>query len=96
MVRWGGTVLRFTPWIGSRATFAVFAATLMQIALPGMWMAEQGRAVRIVPDVAVSGATTGTGLTEGLLGLLMLRSQVDGKGSGGNGGMPQGKTPSSN
>ena len=49
------------------------------------------RAVRIVPDVAVSGATTGTGLTEGLLGLLMLRSQVDGKGSSGNGGAPQGK-----
>jgi uncharacterized membrane protein YqiK len=46
------------------------------------------RAVRIVPDVAVSGATTGTGLTEGLLGLLMLRSQVDGKGNG-DGGTPK-------
>ena len=49
------------------------------------------RAVRIVPDVAVSGATGGTGLTDGLLGLLMLRSQVDGKGSNGDGGTPQGK-----
>ncbi len=48
------------------------------------------RAVRIVPDVAVSGATTGTGLTEGLLGLLMLRSQVDGKGNG-DGGTPKSK-----
>ena len=49
------------------------------------------RNVRIVPDVAVSGATTGTGLTEGLLGLLMLRSQVGGKGGNGDGGTPQGK-----
>jgi len=49
------------------------------------------RAVRIVPDVAVSGATGGTGLTDGLLGLLMLRSQVDGKGSNGDGGTPKSK-----
>jgi len=49
------------------------------------------RAVRIVPDVAVSGATTGTGLTEGLLGLLMLRSQVDGKGGNVDGGTPKSK-----
>ena len=49
------------------------------------------RSVRIVPDVAVSGATGGTGLTEGLLGLLMLRSQVDGKGGNGDGGTPKSK-----
>jgi hypothetical protein len=34
--------------------------------------------VRIVPDVAVSGANTNTGLVDGLLGL-MLRNQTNGR-----------------
>jgi uncharacterized membrane protein YqiK len=41
--------------------------------------------VRVVPDVSVSGATGGGGLTEALLGML-LRGQT-----AGNGGQPQGK-----
>ena len=48
------------------------------------------RAVRIVPDVAVSGTTGGVGLTEGLLGLLMLKGGVNG-GSNGDGGTPKSK-----
>jgi hypothetical protein len=35
------------------------------------------RQVRIVPDVAVSGANSSTGIVDGLLGL-MLRNQSDG------------------
>ena len=36
------------------------------------------RNVRIVPDVAVTGATSSTGLVDGLLGV-MLRSQANGQ-----------------
>jgi len=38
------------------------------------------RNVRIVPDVAVTGATGGNGMVDGLLGL-MLRHQADGNGA---------------
>lgn len=41
-----GTVLLFIPWIGSPATFVLFAVLLMLVALAGLWFVERGRLVR--------------------------------------------------